>query len=269
MHLALVAVAGAAILAAASPATAAAQDKLRDFCPGRPGLGTPPCTFDPGHGDVEVGLADWTLDRQPGSRSDTFLLGDTQLRYGLTPNLELQLGWTPYGRQRQRDSSGVSRGDGTGDVRLALRRNLLHPDGSGLSIAAMPYASVPTGGQAIGAGTWRAGMLLPVTYQLPHDFQVDFTGRIEAEPNASRRGRHLAYGGVFGLNVPVAKAVTGTFELSVQRALDPSGHATPVTGAFSLAWLAKPSLQLDLGANRGISGGAPDWELYAGIARRF
>jgi len=256
-----------ALLLAAAPA--GAQTRLRDFCPDRPGLGTPPCTIDPGHGAVEVGLVDWTLERAPGSRTDTFVFGDTLVRYGLTSNTELQLAWTSFGTQRQRDSGGVSRSSGTGDVRIALRRNLLHPDGSGLSIAAMPYVGLPTGGRTIGAGTWRAGALIPVTYQLPHGFQLDFTGRVEAEPNESRRGRHLAYGGIVGVDMPIAKAVTGTFELSVQRSLDPGGHSTPVVGAFSLAWLARPSLQLDVGANRGISGGAPAWELYAGIAKRF
>jgi len=256
-------------LALLAAAPAMAQDKQRDFCPDRPGLGTPPCTFDPGHGDIEIGLVDWALDRQPGSRTDTFVLGDTLVRYGLTPNLELQLGWTAFGSQRQRDGGGVTRASGTGDVRIALRRNLLHPGGDALSIAAMPYVGLPTGARTIGAGTWRAGMLLPVTYQLPSKVQFDFTGRVEAEPNQSRHGRHLAYGGVFGLDLPVTKTLTGTAELSVQRSLDPAGHATPVVGALSLAWMARPSLQLDVGANRGISGGAPDWELYAGIATRF
>jgi hypothetical protein len=255
-------------LLAASPA--APEEKQRDFCPDRPGLGTPPCTFDPGHGDIEVGLVDWTLDRQSGSRTDTFVLGDTLVRYGLTSNMELQLAWTTLGTQRQRDPFGhVDRSTGTGDVLIALRRNLLHPDGSDLSIAAMPYVGLPTGGQTIGAGTWRAGMLLPVTYQLPSKVQFDFTGRIEAEPNQSRHGRHLAYGGIVGVDLPVTKTLTGTFEMSVQRSLDPAGHSTPVVGAFSLAWLASPSLQLDVGANKGVSGGAPDWELYAGIAGRF
>jgi hypothetical protein len=257
-------------LALLAAAPAMAQDKQRDFCPDRPGLGTPPCTFDPGHGDIEVGLIDWTLDRQGGSRSDALVFGDTLVRYGLTSNMELQLGWTALGTQRQRDPFGtVDRSTGTGDMRVALRRNLLHPDGSDLSVAVMPYARLPTGGRTIGAGTWGAGMLLPLTYQLPSKVQFDFTGRIEAEPNQSRHGRHLAYGGVFGVDLPVTKTLTGTFEMSVQRSLEPAGHATPVVGAFSLAWLAKPSLQLDVGANKGVSGGAPDWELYAGVATRF
>ena len=48
------AILAAALLASAAPAGA---EGLRDFCPDRPGLGTPPCTMDPGHFDVELGLA--------------------------------------------------------------------------------------------------------------------------------------------------------------------------------------------------------------------
>jgi hypothetical protein len=257
----------AAALLAAAPASA--HDKQRDFCPDRPGLNTPPCTFDPGHGDIEIGLVDWTLERQPGSRTDTLVFGDTLVRYGLTTNLEMQLGWTAYGTVRQRDASGISRMSGTGDVTIALRRNLLHPDGSGVSVALMPYASLPTGGQAIGAGTWSTGMLVPASFDLGHNYQLGLTGRIEAAANASRSGRHLAYGIAMGLNLPVAPKLTAVPQLSVQRDLDPSGHSTPVVTALSFAYLANKALQLDVSANKGVSGGAPAWELSAGFAKRF
>ena len=121
-----------------------------------------------------------------GSRTDTSVFGDTLVRYGLTSNLEMQLGWTAFGTVRQRDASGVSRMSGTGDVSVALRRNLLHPDGSGVSVALMPYASLPTGGDAIGAGTWSAGMLVPASFDLGHNYQLGLTGRVEAAANASR-----------------------------------------------------------------------------------
>src|SRR6185503_1298265 len=53
----------ALLLLAAGTARA---EGLRDFCPDRPGLGTPACTMDPGHIAVELGLGDWTLTRQSG-----------------------------------------------------------------------------------------------------------------------------------------------------------------------------------------------------------
>jgi len=257
-----------ALLAALLPAAARAAE-TREFCPDRPGLGTPPCTIDRGRGDVEIGLADWTLEKGGGDRTDTWEFGDLLVRYGLTDHLEMQLGWTAFGTVRERSGGSVSRMSGIGDATLALRQNLIHPDGSGFSAALMPYASLPTGGRAIGAGDWSAGLLVPLSYELPHGLTLDFTGRIEAAADADRHGRHLAYGGIVGLDAELSRDVTMTFELSAQRDEDPAGHSTPLIGAVSLAWMAKPDLQLDAGANAGLAGGAPDAELYVGIARRF
>jgi hypothetical protein len=59
----------------------AATAGTRDYCPDRPGLGTPSCTIDRGHVSVEVGLADWSLDRSAAERDDTLLIGDLLDRY--------------------------------------------------------------------------------------------------------------------------------------------------------------------------------------------
>ena len=60
-----------------------ADPELREFCADRPGLNTPACTIDPGHAMIEVGLGDWTLERQPDAQlrvARTFrsLVRDTQ-----------------------------------------------------------------------------------------------------------------------------------------------------------------------------------------------
>src|SRR3546814_4036295 len=80
-----------AALAAATPALA---EEGRALCPDRPGLGTPACTVDVGAVVLEVGVADWTLDDNADSRTDSWAFGDTLLRAGLTPSLEVQVGWT-------------------------------------------------------------------------------------------------------------------------------------------------------------------------------
>ena len=109
-------------LAAAVPATAA--EGRRDLCPDRPGLGTPACTLDEGALMIEVGIADWTLDRNADSRTDSFAFGDALLRAGLTPSLEVQLGWTMLGHVRERDRStgDVTRRTRTGDVTRLMNR---------------------------------------------------------------------------------------------------------------------------------------------------
>ncbi|MFL6858598.1 MAG: transporter [Allosphingosinicella sp.] len=260
----------AASAALACPAAARAAEPLRDYCPDRPGLGTPACTIDKGHASLEIGLADWTLEKAGGGRTDSWTFADTLVRYGLADRLEIQLGWTAYGMVRERIGAGpATHGGGAGDVMLALRHNLASPDGSGFSAALMPYVGLPAGGRALGAGTWSAGLLLPVSYRLAGDVQLDFTARVEAAPDEDRSGRHLAFSGIAGLDLPLGERLGATLELSAQRDQDPGGHATQVAGGLSLAFMARPDFQLDAGANFGLSRAAPDAELYFGIARRF
>jgi hypothetical protein len=249
----------------------AQAETLRDFCPDRPGLGTPPCTIDPGHFDVEVGLADWTLDRAPDARTDTVQLGQLLVRIGLTESLEAQLGWTAFGHVRTRDraTGAVDKGSGVGDVTIALRQNLSNPDGSGFSVALMPYATLPTGNQVLGAGDWSAGVLVPLSYDLGETVQIGLTGRAEAAADEDRDGHHLAYGGVAGISLSLSKALDATFEISADRDEDPSGHSTQWLAGLSAGWMAKDDLQLDAGVNIGLDASAPDLELYVGVSRRF
>jgi hypothetical protein len=251
-------------------ATAARGEELRDFCPDRPGLGTPACTMDRGHFDIELGLADWTLDRTPDGRTDTIEAGQLLLRVGLTETLEAQLGWTAFGHVRTRDrpTGSVDHISGVGDLTLALRQNLASPDGSGLSVAVMPFATLPTGGQAIGAGDWSAGLLVPLSYDLAKGVQLGLTGRAEAAVDQDRDGRHLAYGAVAGLSLELSDAVEATFEIEATRDEDPSGHSTEWLAGLSAGWMANDDLQFDAGANIGLHGAA-DVQLYVGASRRF
>jgi hypothetical protein len=259
-----------AFAALALASTTAEADELRDFCPDRPGLGTPACTIDSGHFDVELGVADWTLDRTPDSRTDTVEAGQLLVRIGLTDSLEAQIGWTALGHVRTRDrlTGSVDKASGVGDLTLALRQNLMNPDGSGLSLALMPFATLPTGGSVIGAGEWSAGLLVPLSYDVGEGVQIGLTGQVKAAADEDRDGRHLAYGGVAGLSVPLSDALGATFEIAATRDEDPAGHSTEWLAGLSAGWMAKDDLQFDVGANIGLHGAA-DVQLYLGVSRRF
>lgn len=262
----LIVMAGIATLIA-GPAWA--DDGPRDYCPARPGLGTPACTIDPGRVSVEMSLADWTLDKQGGDRTDTVLLGDTSVRIGLTDTLEAQIGWTPVGIVRERSGGVVDRATRVGDVTLGLKANLHDPDGSGLSIAVQPYVTVPTGKAPVGAGDWGAGIVVPITYDLSDALNLQSTTEADAAVDQDGRGRHSAFSEVVGLGIKASKTLTVTAEGEVVRDDDPSGHTTQALSELSLAWTPKDDLQLDLGAIAGLKREAPDLELIVGVSRRF
>lgn len=249
----------------------ASAGDMRELCPDRPGLGTPACTIDPGHVMVEVGLADWTLARDAATRTDTILAADTLVRIGVADHAEVQFGWTPYGHVRERDrmSGAVTKAARAGDVTLAFRRNLINPDGSGPSIALMPYASLPVGRTPIGAGDWGTGLIVPMSFDLGSAVSLDLTPEMDAAVDGDGDGRHLAYGIVAGLGADLSDAINATIELSALRDRDPAGHATESLAGVSMGWHPQDDLQLDAGANIGLNHASADLEIYVGISRRF
>jgi hypothetical protein len=260
-----------ALLCAVTATRAAAQSEERDFCADRPGLGTPTCTLDPGRVQVELGLGDWTRDSSATERRTEFIAGDLLVRIGVGPATEAQIGWTAYGRTRLRDSltGTVSRDDGTGDVLLAIRHNLLSPDGSGTTVAVQPFVTLPTGGNAIGAGDWGAGVLVPFGFELSDRASLAFTASAEAAVDEDGGGRHLAVGGVAGISVDLSDALNATLEIAATHDDDPAGASTPILSGVSFGWQPGENWQIDGGANLGFNRSAADLQLYFGISRRF
>ncbi len=253
--------------AALHATSASAQD--REYCPERPGLDTPACTIAPGKISVETSIADWTRDDQPGSREDNILFGDTLVRVGVSDTIEARIGWTPFGHDRMRDSTGVDSVNGVGDVSLGMKANLLNPDGSGISVSVLPFVTLPVGRSSIGAGDWGAGFLVPVTYEISDTVSLDLTPEIDAAVDQDGNGRHLAYSSTAGLAFKVAKDFTLTGEVQALRDNDPDQHATQALAALSLAWMANDDLQFDILGAAGLNDDTPDARVYAGISRRF
>lgn len=263
-----IALAGLWALLAASPAAAG---ELRDLCPDRPGLGTPPCTIDPGHVVVELGIVDWTRDRTPEAREDALLAGDWLVRFGLTENVEAQLGLQSYGHVRTRDrgSGVVTKTGGVGDAVVAIRANLQNPDGSNLSYAIMPFATIPLGNTPIGAGDWGMGLLLPVSYALSDNVSLALTPSVEAAVDEDGSGPHLAFGSVLGLGFALGETISASAEISIARDQDPDGSATEALAGLSFGWQPDKAMQYDAGINLGLNRNSPDAQIYIGIARRF
>jgi hypothetical protein len=250
--------------------TAAFADE-RDYCPARPGLGTPACTIAPGRVSVETSLGDWTREEDSSARSDTILIGDTLVRIGLTDTVEAQIGWTPFGHVRTRDRIAgiVDTADRTGDVLLGFKANLHHPDGSGFSVAIQPFATLPVGRSPLGAGDWGAGVVVPISFDLSKTLSLQLSPEADAAVDQDGTGRHFAASGTIGLGVKISDAVSGTIELQALRDEDPSGATNQALASLSIGWMASDDLQLDAGAVAGLDRDAPDAEFYMGVSRRF
>ncbi|WP_294392789.1 transporter [uncultured Sphingomonas sp.] len=257
--------------AALAAAPVMAQDGLRELCSDRPGLGTAPCTVDPGHVQVEAGIGSWERTSDSESRIDRIELGDVLVRYGVGDSTELRLDWLGYAHVRERDraTGSLERTGGVGDVTVGLKRNLTHPDGNGLSLALLPFATLPTGKSNLGDGVWSAGLTVPATYAINDTLTFELTPEIDAAANEDAHGRHLAYGSVAGVQAAVSRVMDVMVELAAIRDRDPAHHSTQSLLALSLAYHPGSRVQFDVGGNAGLNHNSPDVQLYLGVSEKF
>lgn len=255
-----------AVLAAAP---ACAED--RDYCTDRPGISVSPCTMAKGAASLEVGLADWTLERDAQERQDTLLFADALLRYGIAEHAEVQLAWSSLGlvRTRDRGTDQIERRTRTGDVTLALRRSVSNPDGSGFSAAIMPFVTLPVGRDPVGAGDWAGGLVVPASYEVSNTWSVASTAIAQAAVDEDGRGRHFAFDEVIGVSANLSDTVTATAEYAITFDRDPQNHHVEHLSGLSFAWQPRRDMQLDLGATIGLDHDAPDAQVYIGASRRF
>lgn len=239
-----------------------------EFCAARPGQTTPPCVLSQGELMVETEAMQWVRQGDPDVRLDQISIGATQLRLGAGADLELQLAWQPAVTMREVDraSGNAHHTTRTGDVTLGLLYGLSGTDGP---IAVQGFVTLPTGRQPVGAGDWGAGARLAINVPLGPKLELGLTPEIDASVNGDGSGRHLTYGGAFGLGYPLAEQLSLGVDASIFRDNDPSGRATNVVTSASLAWQTGGNTQVDIGIGAGLNRNSPDHLLYFGIARRF
>lgn len=254
------------LMVAAAPAMA--QD-APPLCSDRPGKATPTCVVAAGTLQLETSLTDWSHSSYNGSRDDTLLFGDSLVKYGIGSGTELRVSFTPYIHDRVRDGSAVSVADGFGDIGLSFRSQILPGNADGLALSIEPYVIVPAGSHQVSAGTWSAGVVVPVSLPLPGGWSLAASPSVAASADSDRHGRHLFYSGVVAVGHGLGSNVSGTVELYAAHDRDPSGHTTPVTADFLLAWQPSTNLQFDVSSYVGLNRDAADVELLGGFTRRF
>jgi hypothetical protein len=252
-------------LAATLLAGSAQAQTLRDFCAERPGKATPPCIADKGHLMLEVGLADAVFTRGSGVHDDTYTLGATELRLGVSRRVEIDAQWLPVIVDHQR---GASSRTGVGDTALGLKAALTDPDGDGAAVSLSGFVTAPTATRGQGAGGWTGGLRLPIAGPLGPNIEFGLSPEVDVERDAAGGGTHLAWSGAAGLSRAFGPTTFGV-ELWGQIDDDPADRTYQASADLTAAYAVGKNAQLDAGVNLGLNNATPDVEIYAGVARRF
>lgn len=250
-------------------AAPAGASELRELCPDRPGLNTPPCIVDKGHFLVEAGLA-YSQDRDANIINSEQDYGELNFRFGLTRRVEAFVGWTAHTRFRIRDRAGavLSGSQGIGDVLFGTKLALSDPDAKkGIAVSIQPFATAPTGNNGIGAGAWTQGIILPIKFSLG-GFEVQLSPELERFRDKLNGGHHAVYTGVVGVG-----HTFGPFDVQVElyasRDDDSGSRTTQTIADLNLALAVGENMQFDAEVDAGLNRATPDIRVAVGVTRRF
>lgn len=238
------------------------------ICTDRPTKSNFACTVPPGLVQIEADAFGWISTRAGGVRTDQLLFSNPTVKLGLTASSDIQLNWVPYTSVRRRYAAGtVSTQSGTGDVTLRFKQRLTAADGS-FQLALLPFVKLPTAPAGIGNRRVEGGIAVPMNISAPGGWTITLGPQLDILADGDGRGHHAGLTGLLN----IAKQL-GPFtlynEIWTSQNFDPAGTMRQYSYDVSLAWLLRPTLQLDIGANIGLNRDTPDLVAYLGISSRF
>jgi Putative MetA-pathway of phenol degradation len=265
---------------AESPATDKSQynlfnptpDKdLRSFAPDRPAKGTGPTTVDAGRIVVELEAINYARQKSNGVQTTTWVGPNPTLKIGLTDRIDFQINWAPFQQVKVHDSIAgtTDRFSGSTDLFLRSKINLWGNEGGKTAFAIVPFVKAPTAPENLGNRATEAGVILPFSLSLGNDISLAVTSEVDHLRNSVGSGYHQGYVNSIGLSGPLMKDVTLTGELWSSINRDPGNTIRQYSFDTALAWMARPDLQFDVGANIGLNSETPALQLYTGVSRRF
>ena len=252
----------ALLLAVAAAGAARAQDA--PICTDRPAKANAVCTVPPGRAQIETSGVGWSLAGSGGTRAELLTIGASVAKLGLGGRSDLQIGFTPYAEL----TTPAGRTSGMGDVIVRYKHRLTGP-GAAVQVAAIPFVKLPTAADGIGNGRIEGGVAVPISFALFGPATMTLGPEVGVLADADGHGRHIALVNLVNISAPVAPRLTLAGELWTNVNFDPGGTTRQASFDAAVAYAVSSDLQLDAGANFGLTRDTPDLEAYVGISVRF
>jgi hypothetical protein len=237
------------------------------ICADRPTKSNNACAVDPGAWQLETDVFNGTFQRGGGVTTDTYLITNPTLKYGVAENWDIEANLVPYEIVRTHDAARTQTLSGIGDLFLRLKYAAI-PQGD-VQLGFIPYVKLPTARDGIGNGTAEAGISVPVNITLSDVWSVGFSPEFDALKDARGGGRHFNTSQTVVVGYALPGDVTLNAELWGDWNIDTAGIQRQYSADFAVAKLLTQTLQIDSGVNFGLNRATPDVQLYAGLATKL
>ncbi|WP_439544452.1 transporter [Hyphomicrobium sp.] len=273
-----IAAASALLLASAGPAVA--TDKraytifnptpdslLRDMNTDRPDKTESPYTVDAGRFQIETDLVTYTYNSDAGVTTRAVDILPFNFKIGLTHDTDVQIVYGAFSSTRTSGNGATDTDSGFGDVTIRLKHNLWGNDGGTTALGIMPVIKIPTNTLAGLNNDVEGGVIVPLAVDLGQGVGLGLMTEIDILKN-STGGYDPTFVNSATLSFEITKQLGLYVEAFVERSTE-SGAETVVTIDSGVTFAVTDNLQLDAGANIGVTDAADDLNVFVGLSRRY
>jgi hypothetical protein len=280
----------AAVVLLAAAVSASAQDRsrytvfnptpeplLRDLTTDRPDITETPFTVDPGHIQIESTLFGYSRSGRDdeGAIVETFEVAVTNVRIGLTHNVEAGFVWQPYGvvRTKRPDPVESLRQTGIGGLELRGKINLWGNDTYGkpgsTALALLPFLTLPTDRHnGVSPEFLDGGLVVPFAVKLSDKFGLGINAGVVRIRSDATTGYHTEFTASASLGYEWSETFGTYYEVATRLGTDdPRGD--PVILGTGLTYRLSKNVQFDMGINLGITPAADRINPFVGLTTRF
>ena len=245
---------------------ASSAPQLREMRTDRPDATESPYTVDMGHFQIETDFVSHANERIAGEHVSETVVAAFNLRMGLTRTTELGLFAAPWTTRSESSQDSVSsKARGFGDLGLRAKFNVWGNDAGNSAGGLIIDLSLPTAERGLGSDSVEGSLLLPFDFELGGGWGLGAMSGVNVRRNPGGSGFRPVLITTATISHDLTEQLGAFAELTSEV-----GDGTAVTAFdIGLTWAMNPNLQLDVGANIGLSAAANDLEVFAGASRRF
>jgi len=235
----------------------------RDLSADRPDSTESPITVPQGMWQIESSFFSFTKDDTGGTDLESWVLGETNIKYGLTPRSDLQLVLAPHVHERERTAMGLTEAEGIGDLIVRFKWNLWGNDEGATAGGLLPYVKIPTGGE-VSNDEWEGGLIVPFGWQFAENYSLGL--QVEVAQNFDEgAGNYWA----FSYTAVLGAAVTEQLGVYLEYVGTISELPYESLASAGVTFQVNDDLQFDLGGLLGLNNPSEDFTVFSGLTFRF
>jgi hypothetical protein len=250
---------------------------LRDLTTDRPDTTESPFTVDAGRIQLETTLFGYARSRpdEGGTITDTYEVGTTNVRIGLTSNWEFDIVWQPYGavRTRQINPANVFHQSGIGGIDLRTKVNFWGNDTfekpGATALGLLPFITLPTDRHnGISPEFVEGGLILPFAVKLSDKSSLGLNAGVNWLRDDRLAGYHAEYLSSASLSYDWTENFSTYYEVAARFHTQDDRGEVVVLGT-GLTYKLRKNVQLDAGVNVGVTPASDRINPFVGVSTRF